>query len=72
MYYVIYFLTLILVLQRLTENDSGAPERETVVNKDRKITFADEAGEELCQVRLFKNEFISSLEPDTEKPEQVY
>ncbi|PON60302.1 hypothetical protein TorRG33x02_285240 [Trema orientale] len=60
-------------IMRLTENDSGAPERETVVNKERKkITFADEAGEELCHVRFFKNEYTSSLEPtDTEKPELV-
>lgn len=56
----------------MTENESSAPESETVVNKERKkITFADEAGEELCHVRFFKNDFPSSLEPDTENPEVV-
>ncbi|XP_062098002.1 uncharacterized protein LOC133803875 [Humulus lupulus] len=51
-------------IMRLTENESGAPERETVVNKEKKkITFADEAGEELCHIRHFENE--SSLEPNT-------
>ncbi|KAF4347277.1 hypothetical protein F8388_015068 [Cannabis sativa] len=52
-------------IMRLTENDSGAPERETTVNKEKKkITFADEAGEELCHIRLFEND-SSSLEPNT-------
>lgn len=56
-------------LQRMADqNGSIAPEdvennqtKTTVANKERKkITFADEAGEKLCHVKVFENEMISS------------
>ncbi|XP_015884620.3 uncharacterized protein LOC107420233 [Ziziphus jujuba] len=45
---------------------------ESVVNKERKrITFADEAGEKLCHVRIFENDLTTWLGSDGEKQEML-
>nr|XP_011459562.1 PREDICTED: uncharacterized protein LOC105349997 [Fragaria vesca subsp. vesca] len=56
------------IMRMADQNGSIAPEdvennqtKTTVANKERKkITFADEAGEKLCHVKVFENEMISS------------
>ncbi|PRQ27011.1 hypothetical protein RchiOBHm_Chr6g0300761 [Rosa chinensis] len=56
------------IMRMADQNDSNDSEdvgnnhpKTTIVNKERKkITFADEAGEKLCHVRVFENEMISS------------
>ncbi|XP_031252008.1 uncharacterized protein LOC116109913 isoform X2 [Pistacia vera] len=53
-------------IMKLTEAGSGAS--GNVVNKERKITFADEAGGKLCHVKVFKDDMTSQLEcTDIEK-----
>lgn len=44
-------------LQKLADNGSNAS--ENVANKEKKITFADEAGEKLCHVKFFENDMAS-------------
>lgn len=56
-------------MQGLAEKDSDAAETESIANKERrKISFADEAGAQLCHVKFFENLTESTLEPDT-RPE---
>lgn len=38
----------------MTEDNNAASER--VIHKERKITFADEAGGKLCHVKVFKDD----------------
>ncbi|TYI21069.1 hypothetical protein ES332_A06G011900v1 [Gossypium tomentosum] len=46
-------------IMKLTEDsDSAASER--VIQKERKITFADEAGGKLCHIKVFKDDMDSS------------
>lgn len=58
-------------MQGLAEKDSDAAETGGIANKERKkITFADEAGEELCHVKFFeKNLTELSPNPDAARPE---
>lgn len=68
--WVIISNTLLFILidewQKLSEAGSCAP--GNIVNKERKITFADEAGGKLCHVKVFKDDMTSEMEhTDTEK-----
>lgn len=55
-------------LQRLTESESVAS--GNAIHKERKkITFADEAGGELCHVKLFYNGMASTSETNGETEE---
>ncbi|KAL5558070.1 hypothetical protein UlMin_034281 [Ulmus minor] len=57
-------------IMKLTEKQPDDSQSAPVSNKGKKkITFADEAGEELCHVRLFENNLSSTPETDTEKPQ---
>ncbi|BFG17825.1 hypothetical protein CerSpe_040990 [Prunus speciosa] len=44
-------------IMKLADNGSNAS--ENVANKEKKITFADEAGEKLCHVKFFENDMAS-------------
>ncbi|CAB4265748.1 unnamed protein product [Prunus armeniaca] len=44
-------------IMKLADNGSNAS--ENVANKEKKITFADEAGEKLCHVKFFENDRAS-------------
>lgn len=55
-------------IMRLTENESVAS-GNTIHKERKKITFADEAGGELCHVKLFYDGMASPLEPNGEKQE---
>ncbi|KAM7521112.1 hypothetical protein LguiB_020074 [Lonicera macranthoides] len=54
-------------IMRLTENDAAAAS-ENPIQREKKITFADEAGGTLCQVKLFENG-MASMEPKSETHE---
>ncbi|KAA3476380.1 Endoribonuclease Dicer-like protein [Gossypium australe] len=46
-------------IMKLTE-DSDTAASERVIQKERKITFADEAGGKLCHIKVFKDDMDSS------------
>ncbi|GMJ15394.1 hypothetical protein HRI_005208600 [Hibiscus trionum] len=56
-------------IMKSTEDTTAASER--VIQKERKITFADEAGGKLCHVKIFKDDMgaASSLQCGTEETE---
>ncbi|XP_050365830.1 uncharacterized protein LOC126784408 [Argentina anserina] len=66
------------IMRMADQNASNAPKgvadnhmKTTVVNKERKITFADEAGEQLCHVKVFENEMIPSSAIDPSLKQEV-
>ncbi|XVE69910.1 hypothetical protein DITRI_Ditri10aG0029500 [Diplodiscus trichospermus] len=49
-------------IMRLTEDNTAASDR--VIPKERKITFADEAGGKLCHVKVFKDDIDTASLPE--------